>query len=273
MAILASKIVWRVEGGMGVAGRLLSFQPIGGLLLAVVGAIPSVIAFADEEKTNAAAPRTPVMVEGTVTYTGPPLKPIPVPETGAARHLIEVHAKSNGLKDAVAWLEGVPARGRPANGGETRPVQMDQQNYFFLPHVLAIEAGQEVEFFNNDAANHGVTAASLEPKNSFNVTTPPGRSYKHRFVAAKRPVAIGCPIHGAMAAWVFVFEDPYHAVTDENGLFRLPPVPPGRYMLHVRHQDGGMSKQEEVLVHPGEPLRIRISFGKGDIKVGGSKNP
>jgi hypothetical protein len=45
--------------------------------LAVVGAIPmSVIAFADEEKTNAAAPRTAVAVEGTVTYTGPLLGPI-----------------------------------------------------------------------------------------------------------------------------------------------------------------------------------------------------
>ncbi len=53
---------------MGVAGRLLSVQPRRGASVAVVGAIPTAIAAA---------------VEGTVTYTGTLLGPIPVPEAGA----------------------------------------------------------------------------------------------------------------------------------------------------------------------------------------------
>ena len=146
--------------------------------------------------------------------------------------------------------------GPPGSGDEApeEPVVMDQQNYFFVPHMLAVEAGRAVEFRNSDVANHGVTASSPEPENRFNVVTPQGGGSRRRFVASKSPVAIGCPIHVAMAAWVFVFDHPYHAVTDERGGFLLPPVPPGRYTLHVRHPDGGLRRQEEFVVRPGRPL-------------------
>jgi plastocyanin len=209
-----------------------------------------------------------VRVEGVVTYEGPLPDPIPVPEAGTVRHLVEVAPVTKGLKDAVIWLEGVPAPEVAGRGAPQEPVVMDQQDYFFVPHVLAVEAGRQVEFRNSDVANHGVTASSLEPKNAFNVTTAQGGRYAHRFVAAKTPVAIGCPIHGTMAAWVFVFDHRFHAVTDHQGRFRLPPVPPGRYTLRAHHPDGGMRRREEIVVRAGEPMRLRIEFHDGGRKTG-----
>jgi plastocyanin len=146
------------------------------------------------------------------------------------------------------------------------PLLSRRGNYSFVPHVLAVEAGREVEFRNSDAANHGVTASSLESKNGFNVSTPPGGRYTHRFVASRPPVAIGCPIHGAMAAWIYVLDHPYHAITDQAGLFRLPPVPPGRYTLQVRHPDGGLRRHEDVVVREGGPMHLRIEFHEDDRK-------
>jgi plastocyanin len=209
-----------------------------------------------------------VQVEGVVTYKGPLPDPIPIPEAGTVRHLVEVDPRTEGLKDAVVWLEGVPAPEVARREAPQDPVVMDQQNYFFLPHVLAVEAGRNVEFRNSDVANHGVTASSPEPKNSFNVTTAPGGRYAHRFVASKTPVAIGCPIHGTMAAWVFIFNHRFHAVTDDTGRFRLPPVPPGHYTLRVHHADGGMRRREKLVVRAGEPVRLRIRFLDGDRKIG-----
>src|SRR5208337_1346096 len=132
------------------------------------------------------------------------------------------------------------------------------------PHVLAVNAGQQVEFLTNDVANHGVSAASFEAENRFNISTPPGGSYKHRFAALKRPVVIGCPIHAAMSAWIYVFDHPYHTVTDETGSFHLPPVPPGCYTLRVRHPDGGMDRSQELIVRPATPVQLRIEFGGKD---------
>src|SRR5215469_9897552 len=131
---------------------------------------------------------------------------IPIPEAGTVRHLVEVDPRTEGLKDAVVWLEGVPAPEVAGREAPQEPVVMDQQNYFFMPHVLAVEAGREVEFRNSDVANHGVIARSPEPKNGFNVMTPQGGRYAHRFAASRTPVTIGCPIHATMAAWVFVFD-------------------------------------------------------------------
>jgi plastocyanin len=207
-------------------------------------------------------------VEGTVTYDGPLPDPLLVPEAGTVRHLIEVDTQTKGLKDAVVWLEGVSAPEVTRREAPEEPVVMDQQNYFFVPHVLAVETGWQVEFRNSDVANHGVTACSLEPKNAFNVTTPQGGRYAHRFIASKTPVAIGCPIHGTMAAWVFIFDHRFHAVTDPQGRFRLPPVPPGRYTLRVHHPDGGMRRREGIVVRAGEPVRLRIEFHGDQLKAG-----
>jgi len=215
-------------------------------------------------RLRSASPREPVRLEGIVTYDGRQSDPIPVSEAGTSRQLIEVDTETKGLKDAVVWLDGVrePAAAHPEVADE--PVVMDQQNFFFVPHVLAVKSGQAVEFRNSDVANHGVTASSLEPRNQFNLITPQGGHFTHRFVTSKHPVAIGCPIHTAMAGWIFVFDHRFHAVTDNMGRFTLPPVPAGRYKLRVHHADGGLRKTEQIVVEADRPVRLRIDFHDRD---------
>jgi plastocyanin len=231
---------------------------------------PSGITLGEPGKSG---PPDPVRVEGVVTYTGPLPEPIPIAEAGTVRHLIEIEPKSKGLKDAVVWLEGVRAPAKPTKSIKFALIQMDQRDFRFVPHVLAIDAGQQVEFLNSDTANHGVSAASFEPENRFNVVTSSGGSYKHRFIASKRAIAIGCPIHGVMSAWIYVFDHPYRAVTDETGFFHLPPVPPGHYTLLLRHADGGMERRQAVVVEPGTPMQLRIEFGEKDLKAGAKAKP
>lgn len=199
-----------------------------------------------------------VLVEGIVTYDGPVPDPVPIPEAASKRQLVEVNAETGGLKDAVVWVEGVPGSSLPDLPGPDGPIEMDQQNYEFIPHVLAIEDGQEVAFLNSDIANHGVSSRSSTQSNRFNVTTPPGGSHVQRFSTSRLPVAIGCPIHASMSAWVFVFDHPYHAVTDELGQFRLPPVPPGRYTLRVHHADGDLRLRRALTLDAAHPRSLRL---------------
>jgi plastocyanin len=249
------------------------------ILAVCLGEMADRPSWADDGQAPARSDAGAVPIEGIVTYDGPLPKPISVVEAATVRHLVEVDPTTRGLKDAVVWLEGTPTGPKPS--ARKQPVEVDQRNFFFIPHVLAVDAGQEVEFLNSDVANHGVTATSFEPANCFNVSIPlAGQRHEHRFVASAHPVAIGCPIHGSMAAWIYVFEHPYHGVTDEAGRFRLPPVPPGRYTLQIRHADGGMKKQETIEVRPGEAVRLRVEFHRADLKArvgsrsrGGEKRP
>lgn len=206
-----------------------------------------------------------VVVAGRVTYDGPIPAAVENPEAGAKRALVAVD-ETQGLRDAVVWLEGAPIAAG-AGPAMTEPAVMDQVEFTFVPHVLAVQAGRAVEFRNGDNANHGVSAASIEPGNAFNVTTPPGGVYKHRFTASRFPVAIGCPLHPAMAAWIFVFDHPCFAVTDESGRFSIAGVPPGRYRLEVRHPSGGMRTAREILVEPCREQVLLIEFREADLKV------
>lgn len=239
--------------------------------VSVLGAILLVGARASFSGPREMAPQ-PAAVEGVVTYSGPLLEPIRSFEAGTVRHPIEVDLESKGLKDVVVWLEGAPSpEADDADAGED--LVMDQVNYEFLPHVLAVRAGRTVTFLNSDGANHGVAASSLEAENRFNVVTPPGGRHEHAFVASRRPVAIGCPIHAAMSAWVHVFDHPYFAVTDDGGRFRLPPVPPGTYTLHARHPDGGMAYTGPLLVAETGMEEVQIAFDGDDLKVKGNTAP
>lgn len=122
-------------------------------------------------------------------------------------------------------------------------------------------------FTNGDIGNHGATAASLEPRTCFNVTTPQGVSRTRRVVASNYPVAIGRPIHAAMSAWVYVLHHPYHAIIDAADLFRLPSAPPGRYPLQLRHTDGGLRREGEIVARGREPVRLRLEFHDGDLRI------
>jgi plastocyanin len=240
---------------------------IWGALLAIgVGALANQPCPADEQ--DASLPAAAARLEGVVTYDGPLPAPVPVAEAATVRQLVEVNRETGGLKDVVVWLEGVPAPAQTEPATRKPAVVMDQRNFFFIPHVLSIDAGQEVEFRSSDVANHGVTAASSEPSNCFNVSLALGESYKHRFVTSAHPVAIGCPVHVSMAAWVYVFGHPYHAVTDDQGRFRLPPVPSGQYTLQVRHPDGGMRSQRPVPAQAGETVHLRIEYHESDLRAG-----
>jgi plastocyanin len=206
-------------------------------------------------------------VVGRVTFEGTPPPRVLNPEAATRRSPVEVDPESLGLLEAAAWIDGVPRDDRPeAPDPETlEPIEVDQLNYEFIPRVVTVEAGRPVAFLNNDIANHGVTALGASADNSFNVTTPTGGRYTHRFVPSRRPVALGCPIHVAMSAWIFVFDHPWHAVTDDRGRFRISGVPAGRRTLFVHHPAGGLRRRVEVDVPDGETTSVEISFAEEDL--------
>lgn len=227
-------------------------------IASVLGAIGSPLTALS---TKAESRRSP-SVEGIVVYKGPQPDPIPIAEAGTVRQIIVVDPKTDGLKDAVVWMEPAPASMNPPTSRKEPPLRMIQRDYRFNPHVLAIHWGQTVEFVNEDPANHGISADALENENRFNVTTPVGQNYIHKFISSQRPDHIKCPIHSSMSAWIYVFKHPFHAVTDDAGRFRLPRLPPGRYTIYVRHPDGGLSSRFELEIRPEKPVRLRIVLDK-----------
>ena len=206
------------------------------------------------------------VVEGTVTFMGEvPLSRV-VDDAAQRRELLSVDRRTKGVRYVMVYLD------RPGVKSDDPPkeqVIIDQIDHRFVPHLIAIQAGQSVKFTNSDAANHNVRAIALEERNTFNVYTGVGRAYEHTFYAQRRsyPIRLSCDIHPWMTAWIFVFEHPYFAVTDEKGRFRIANVAAGDHQMVVRQPDVGYLRRIDVSVEPGKHSKQEVRFTRAELKM------
>jgi hypothetical protein len=73
----------------------------------------------------------------------------------------------------------------------------------------------------------------------FTTTIPPGDSTETTTVDAPGILAVSCPIHSWMSAYVVPVRHPYAAVTDALGEARLSQVPAGSHDLLLWHETLG----------------------------------
>ncbi len=216
----------------------------------------------DEESAGGATLKGPQdgvgSLAGRVIYRGalPATTMMYVPEAGNVEaHTIVVDRVTRGLKNAVVWIDGnLPA----AAISGLQPAVLDQDNWTFVPHILAVRSGQPVQFMNSDISNHNVH--SLSGRNDFNLGTPVGTAVVRRFRRPTKmnPVRLDCDIHDWMRAWVYVFPHDAFAVTEPSGRFRMPGIPAGRWQLRVHHADGALTASLEVVVKKEAETHVDI---------------
>ena len=166
--------------------------------------------------------------------------------------------------DAVVWLEQVPPKveRRLVTGGRRwfwqharaqPPIpSMLEVGRRFAPRVLALPAGEPLEFRNDDRVWHG--AFSVSKGASFELgKRAPGAVDTVRF-AAPGVVALRCDIHPQMTAYVVVTPNHAFARPDSTGSWRLPDVPPGTYVVHAWHPDGREVQRQVVMPAHGDTL-------------------
>ncbi len=179
------------------------------------------------------------------------------------------NGKSGELAGALVCLSGKGLGNAKAQ--KPKKWRMDQKNFEYLPEVLAIMAGDQVEFVNSDQALHNV--AALGGKDPFNIMTPIGKSLTRTFSSAGNevsPVDISCGLHSQMHAWIYVFDHPFAVVTAADGKFELRNVPPGEYDLIVIHPSGKLKKKQKVVVKKGDKKVVELVVSPDDL-IGESK--
>jgi hypothetical protein len=162
--------------------------------------------------------------------------------------------KGGKLANAVVDLVGVAA-GKPV---AREPVLLDNVKCAFVPHVRDATVGQTLEIRNSDPFLHDAHAW-LGTRTLFNVGILPGHT-SHQPLDVAGLIHINCNVrHTWMHAYVFVGEDPYHAVTGPDGVFEIADVPPGTYTLRVWHELLGSSEQS-VTVEAGKTATVNFGM-------------
>jgi len=139
------------------------------------------------------------------------------------------------------------------NAPELRRYQLVQKNKRFIPHLLVVPVGAEVEFPNHDPFFHNVF--SLFEGKRFDLGLYEAGAT--RTITFNRPGVsyIFCNIHPEMSAVVIVAKYPYYGVSNAAGEVTISAVPAGRYRLYIWHErclpEALSSLSREVDLSPG----------------------
>ncbi len=137
------------------------------------------------------------------------------------------HART--LADIVVFVDKAPGT-FPA---PKEHVVMDQKNLAFVPHVMPVLAGTNVDFLNSDQVLHNVFTPD-KCAGKFNLGTwPKGETRTVKFDQLGCSPVLLCNVHPEMEGFVVVLQNPYFAVTDKAGMYSIPNVPEGKYTLKV----------------------------------------
>jgi plastocyanin len=203
-------------------------------------------------------------IKGSVRYAGAPIEKKKTAVTidqyicGKEKEPEDLLLSSaNGIRNAVVSLQNVPAHAK--REWNFPPAKMDQKQCAFAPRVVIVPAGGTVEFLNSDRLLHNVRGAGKENP-PFNRAQPHARSISFTF---KQPeiLRVDCDLHSWMRGWVVVAEHPFYAVTNEQGEFTLPDVPPGKYTLQVWQESLGNVTQDVVVGDKGATT-VSVAMGK-----------
>ncbi|MEN8263761.1 MAG: carboxypeptidase-like regulatory domain-containing protein [Nitrospirota bacterium] len=222
-------------------------------------------------------------LKGTVNFTGS----VPADETivinadadycGKEQKVGKYLVSDSKVQNVVVWIEGIE-KGKVLPKKE---VDVAIKNCRAVPHVNVGFVGGEYVFKNEDEILHTVQSklglayqkkASSRPLQDgtsiYNLALPKtGHEVKkpvkrwHRYTEDTGFIQIRSNTHNWIRGYIFVFDHPYAAVTDQYGAFEMDGLPAGDYVLKVWHEGFGM-QEKKISVKSGKSTEVEIAFAK-----------
>jgi Carboxypeptidase regulatory-like domain len=213
-------------------------------------------------------PASAASIKGTIHYNG--AKPIPKrinmsedPACVEANHgkrifnesLLVVHG--NTLANAFVFIEK-GLEGKNFAVPQT-PAVIDQRGCWFHPRVIGIQTSQPFQVVNSDPVTHNIHPMA-HMNREWNHSQGPGEPPLNRkFAKPEIMIPVKCNIHSWMHAYIGVLDHPYFAVSNENGVFEIPNLPPGTYTLAVWQEQLGKLEQQ-IAINSGQIAVVDFTY-------------
>ena len=161
-------------------------------------------------------------------------------------------AADGSLADAVITVRG----SKRASNLSTAP-NVDQMKCEFVPHTVAIQAGQNLRFHNSDLTFHNIRIIRYDAQgksaNIDNFGQPSRGDENVKTFDAPGVYRLECDVHRWMNAWIFVHEGAHAAVSAADGRFSIPrALVDGDYVVEAWHPQFSQSITHTVTVRGGK---------------------
>ena len=139
------------------------------------------------------------------------------------------------------------------------PVTIDQGGCWFRPRVLGIQTNQTLQVTNSDPVTHNIhpmAQINREWNHSMGPGDPP---LNRKFQKPEIMVKVKCNIHSWMHAFIGVVDNPYFAVSKDDGSFEIPNLPPGTYTLAIWQENLG-TQEHQITIAPHTRTATGFTF-------------
>ena len=158
---------------------------------------------------------------------------------------------NKGVRNSVISLHGKKLK------KERGEYKLDQKQCQYEPHVIAIPVNSELKIHTSDPINHNIHTYSFE-NDPINIMFLPGQDAYSQEMEEAEIIKVECDLHNWMRAWIVVTPNAYSTVSDSDGSFEIPDVPPGKYELTAWHETLGSITKSITVGNDG--LNINFDF-------------
>jgi hypothetical protein len=139
------------------------------------------------------------------------------------------------------------------------PIVIDQAGCWFRPRVLGIQVNQVLQVINSDPVTHNIHPMAVVNREWNHSMGPGDAPIDRKFLKPEVMVPVKCNIHSWMHAFIGVVDNPYFAVSKDDGSFEIKNLPPGDYTLAVWQEKLG-TQEQHVTVTPNQSSTVSITF-------------
>jgi hypothetical protein len=181
------------------------------------------------------------------------------------------------VRDVVVWVTPAKEKGyfklpESATNLKDQTEKLHQPHCAFRPHVLALfpyyrdgddekPTGQKL-LVENDAPfthNTNITSSDDQRNPNFNKVLTPGEKKTHVFKPQSEPLSVTCNVHTFMRGKIWVFDNPFHAVTKKDGNFEIKGVPADvPIVVHVWHEDSPSNNEQKMTLKKDETKEMDL---------------
>lgn len=171
-----------------------------------------------------------------------------------------VVGEDRGIANVFIWLRDADVPVPPINEAFS-PVMLANKYLQFKPHALALRTGQKLIVKNDDPVAVSTNIQTLTNRASLMVLPVRGQREYQFDKGEPLPIPVTDNIHPWMKAFMIVRDNPYFAVTKEDGSFEINNLPPGEWEFQLWHEKAGYLKRDKW---PKGRVKINIKSGNVD---------